>query len=115
MNRTGKTLFVFGLYAILTGAVFIAYPPIIKILHLPTISSGWLRLIGLLVIALGSYYVVAGKTNDFVFARASVIIRFGFFIGVVILVITGEMPGSLLTFGILDAMGALWTRSTLKR
>ena len=59
--------------------------------------------------------MVVGRAHDLVFARASVIIRFGLFIGVTLLIIIGDMPGPTLMFGILDVAGALWTRSALKR
>lgn len=56
--KTACTLKVFGLYAILTGLTFIVYPAITLTLQLPAISDGWLRLVGLLAIVVGVYYIV---------------------------------------------------------
>lgn len=63
--KTARSLKVFGLYAILTGLTFIVYPAITLILQLPSITDGWLRLIGLLAILVGIYYIVNATFASF--------------------------------------------------
>lgn len=115
MTKSGKSLFYFGIYAALTGLLFIVSPETLTSLaQLPSIPTGWASVIGLLALVIGSYDIFCGQANISALIKVSVYVRLGFALGTVLLFISGQMPVSILLFGGVDALGALWTFLALK-
>lgn len=115
MRPAARSLFVFGIYVLVTGVAFIVAPDAIKsLLGLPPATAGWLRIIGLLALVIGAYDVVASRAECRPYIAASVYVRFGFATGVALLVVTHEMPLTLLALGAIDVAGALWTMAALR-
>ena len=116
MTNYGKSLFYFGIYILFTGLFILFLPNLfLEILKLPPLSSGWARMLGLIVIVIGGYDVVSGYNSIRVCAAASVYLRILFFTGVLLLFLLNEMPKEILPFGIIDLAGAIWTYITLSR
>jgi hypothetical protein len=115
MSKAAKSLFIFGIYAVLIGLAFLAVPDaLISLLHLPPISSGWARAIGLLVLVIGTYDIISARSEVLPLIKASVLVRFGFALGISALVATGQMPAAAMPLGLIDAAGAIWTHLALK-
>ena len=116
MSKAAKSLFVFSLYAIVMGLAFLAVPEIlISILKLPPLSSGWARAIGLLVLVIGVYENVSARSESLPMIKASVYARFGFALGMLILIfsVAGIPPaagfwGKLQVFTAGIEGGMLW-------
>ena len=115
MKTTYRSLYGFGIYAVLTGLTFIVYPHIFTILGLPEILDGWARLIGFLAMVVGIYYLVNAGSGYRPFALATIYVRLGFAVGVLFLYLSGDMPIEILPFGIFDIIGAAWTAQELRR
>ena len=110
MTRSGKSLFYFGIYVVITGLLFIIIPEnLISLLHLPEMPTGWARVVGLLALVIGTNDIYFGKTNQQSFIKASIFIRLGFALGATLLVVFKEMPATVILFGAVDALGSLWT------
>ena len=86
----------------------------ISIFKLPEIPVAWLRVIGLLAIILGSYDIVSGRNNLQPLIKASIYMRLFFFAGIIVLVVSGQMPKEVIPLGITDLLGAVWTILALK-
>jgi hypothetical protein len=115
MSKAARSLFVFGLYAILAGTAFIAVPePLLSVMHLPPLPTGWARVIGLLALVIGTYDIVCARAECQAFIRASVFTRSAFAVAAALLVIVGQMPASMILLGAVDAAGALWTAIALR-
>ena len=115
MTQSGKSLFYFGVYGVFAGLLLITIPEtLLSLVHLPALPLGWARIIGLLAMVIGTYDIVCGKANIQPFIKASVYVRFGFFIGTIFLVLLQQMPKTAILFGVVDAGGALWTVMALK-
>lgn len=115
MTYSAKTVFYFGIYVVCTGLLFLFIPePIISLLQLPVTPSGWSSVVGLLALVIGAYYIVCGKANSEVFIRATLYVRWVFAIGATLLFVVGQMPVSIILFGGVDALGAIWTAMALK-
>jgi len=115
MTKPGKSLYYFGFYVLLTGLIICIMPAqFISLLKLPEISAAWARIIGLLVIIIGSYDILNGRNNVLPLIKASIYLRLLFFIGVLLLFLTGQMPKEILPLGIIDLLGAIWTAFSLK-
>ena len=116
MTLSGKTLFYFGLYAIVSGILFIIVPEfIISINKLPELPRGWSSVVGLLALVIGSYDLFIGRNNIQPLIRFSVYVRFGFFVGTILLWTSAQMPLTIIGFGIIDALGAIITILALKK
>jgi hypothetical protein len=115
MNYSAKTVFYFGIYLVFTGLIFLFIPePIISLLQLPITPTGWSSVVGLLALVIGAYYIVCGKANNEVFINATLYVRWAFAIGATLLFVVGQMPVSIILFGGVDALGAVWTAMALK-
>jgi hypothetical protein len=115
MSRPARSLFVFGVYVLVTGAAFVAMPGLLmSLLQLPPATLAWGRMIGLLALVIGAYDVIAAKAECMPYIRGSVPVRFGFATGTALLVAFGGMPATLLALGATDIAGALWTAMSLK-
>ncbi len=110
-----RSLFIFGIYVFVVGVAFIAAPqPLMALLQLPPATVGWARVVGLLALVIGSYDIVAGKSENIAHIRASIPVRIGFATGTALLVICGEMPPLILLLGATDIAGAIWTAIALR-
>ncbi|MBK8700708.1 MAG: hypothetical protein IPN29_14695 [Saprospiraceae bacterium] len=115
MSKSAKTLFYFGIYVLLTGLSILLVPQtFVTTLGLPDIPTGWARVIGLLVVVIGSYDLVIAKENATVLIRFSVFTRLFFALGVFFLVASQQMNTATLPLGVIDAVTAAWTWFTLR-
>jgi len=115
MSKSGKSLFYFGWYVLLTGILLLIIPnTFIETLKLPDIATGWARIIGLLVIIIGVYDILNGRNNVKPLIIASVYVRFFFAAGVAVLFFSGETTKEVLPLGAIDALGAVWTIIALR-
>jgi uncharacterized protein YjeT (DUF2065 family) len=112
---TYYSLLGFGVYALLTGITFFVYPNIFNLLELPTLTDGWARIIGLLAMVIGTYYIVNVKWGTRTFAKATIFVRLLFGLGVLFLIATNQMPIQTILFGVVDIFGAIWTAFELRR
>lgn len=115
MTRAARSLFAFGIYVVVVGVLFVSAPAtMVSLLQLPLAPTGWGRMIGLLALVIGAYDVVAARAECTPYIRASIPVRFAFATATVLLVVSGEMPATLLPLGAIDAAGALWTAFALR-
>ena len=115
MTKSAKSLYYFGFYVLLTGIIICIIPDkFMSLLKLPEITTAWARVIGLLVIIIGSYDILNGRNNVKPLIKASIYLRILFFIGISVLFITGQMTKEILPLGIIDLLGAIWTALSLK-
>lgn len=110
MTAAGRSVHVFGIYLMVVGAMLFAAPDtFLALIRQPVTHDPWLRVLGVVVLALGQYYMVGGKLNLDGFIRATVRIRIFAVIAFVILVAMRLAPTVLLLFAAVDAVGAAWT------
>ncbi len=114
MMTAEKSMMAFGAYLVPTGAALALAPAWILLpLGLPAPQEVWVRVLGLVVLALAAYYIQAARQEMRGFAEASVPVRMVVAAGFAALVLAGGWPPVLLLFGAVDLMGALWTRRLL--
>jgi len=113
MNSAARSVFVFGLYLVLVGLV-VAPDTALAPLGFPPADETWLRVVGLLVLALASYYVLAARHGLTAFFHWTVFVRAGVFVAFVALVLLGLAPRPLALLGAVDLAAALWTLFSLR-
>ncbi|MCB0533776.1 MAG: hypothetical protein H6574_16280 [Lewinellaceae bacterium] len=115
MSKSATSVFYFGIYLLLTGLALLTAPNmLLGLFGLAETSEVWIRVVGMLVLLLSGYYIIAAR-HDLrpffqmsVYLRASVILFFAIFVGM------GMVGAPLLLFGLIDLAGALWTLQALK-
>ena len=115
MSRAATTVLVFGLYLLTLGIVILLVPNLfLGIFGLAPTSEVWIRVVAMLVLILGFYYVAAARAEMRPFfswtvpARASVILFFGAFVAL------DMTKPILLLFGAVDFAAAMWTTWALR-
>jgi len=115
MSRAALSAFVWGVYLIIAGLGLLLVPNfVLPLLGFATTAEGWVRVLGLLASILGMYYIFSARWNIVPFFQLTVAGRLAFMAGCIGLVISGLMSPSLLIFGVLDTIGAIWTWLSLR-
>ena len=115
MSRAALSAFVWGVYLIIAGLGLLLMPNfVLPLLGFATTAEGWVRVLGLLASILGMYYIFSARWNIVPFFQLTVAGRLAFMAGCIGLVISGLMSLSLLIFGVLDTIGAIWTWLSLR-
>jgi len=73
MNKSATSLLVYGSYLVVLGILFVVVPnPVIGLFGFPPASDVWIRVAGMLLIYLGTYDILAARTELTQFFRWSV-------------------------------------------
>lgn len=115
MSKSAVSLFVFGIYLLVMGLVFVLVPNLmLGIFGIPPTTEQWIRVMGLLLAYFGVYYILAAKAELRQFFQWSVYVRGSVIFVFALFVLTGIGQPTLLLFGVFDLLGAIWTAITLK-
>jgi len=116
MSKAALSMFVFGIYVIVLGVILMVVPNVLlSIFGIPATTEVWVRVVGMLVLLIGYYYIRASRNEKemisfyrwTVHARSSVIVFF------IIFVALGFVTPLLILFGVVDLLAALWTWKSL--
>ncbi len=114
MTKAARSLFFFGIYALITGTAFLVAPAtLLSLMQLPAMPNGWARVVGILALVIGTYDIIAARAGFLPFIKATVWVRFAFAGAAVLLYLFGQMPVSVIALGAVDAAGAIWTSIAL--
>jgi len=115
MRDARTSILVFGFYLVGLGLILVVVPNLfLSVFGMPSATDVWIRVVGMLVSILGTYYVAAAREGITafykwtVYARPTVIVFFSIF------VLLGLAKPILVLFGLIDLMGAMWTRAGLR-
>ena len=115
MSKAAVSVFVFGCYILVNALVLIAAPNLMLAgLGLEPTREPWLRLLGLMTLALSFYYLLAAREEVTAFFRLTLWGRSIILIGTIGLAAAGLVPPVIVVFGVVDAAGALWTAVALR-
>lgn len=115
MSAPARSIYIFGLYVIFMGLVLLAVPDLaLQALGLPTAGDLWLRVMGMVVVVLGYYYVRAGRAELTPFFRWTVHTRPWPLVVFTVLVALGLARPVLILFAVGDLVGAIWTAWALR-
>jgi len=115
MSKAAVSVLVFGIYMVILGLIMLVFPnQLLSLFAYPTTTEVWIRILGFIVAVLGYYYLVAARYELKPFFWASVYGR-----PVVIVVFAGLVllrlaEPTLVLFGAIDLLGAIWTAWALR-
>lgn len=114
MNDPIRSLRVWSWYVLAVGTGLLLIPNVVfDVLGIHNTDEVWIRVAGLVAIALGIVYAGTVRAGQLAIVRASVPARAVAVVGFVALWITGG-PWQLLIFAALDLTGATWSWNTLR-
>ena len=115
MSNPAKSVLVHGFYLALSGLTLIVVPNLLfGLLGIPPTNEVWIRVVGVLTLILGFYFVQAARREVIEFMRWTVYARLTFMSFCIIFVLLGFIGPVLLLFGLLDLLGAIWTALALR-
>jgi len=115
MNKSAVSITAWGLYCLGLGLGFLFIPNVLlPIFGFPTTTEVWIRVVGLIVMALAVYHIHCARNNVIPFFQITVPGRIGFAIGLIVLFLMGFAGVGLVLFAIIEIMGAAWTWSALR-
>lgn len=116
MSQAAKSLFVFGVYLCGLGLTLLLVPNLIlRLFALPPTHEAWIRINGMFVLCFSFYYVLAARNELTIFIRWTVWARIAVIFYFAAFVLLVSAPKSLLLFGLIDLLAALWTWLALKK
>ena len=114
MNAATLSVFVWGIYVILNGVLLLLIPKrTLSLFGHDAPKDHWIRVVGILALSLGYFYIVAAQNELVSLYWASIYARVAGFLGFTALVVFKQAKSKIILFGILDAIGAVWTLLTL--
>lgn len=114
MSKAARSIQVWSIYVLIVGAGLAVIPNLIlSTLGVAETDEVWIRVLGVVVVALALYYWDAARHETRDFFVASVLGRLFVVASLVVFWLTGA-AWQLLLFAALEAAGALWTFSALR-
>lgn len=116
MTSAARSIYVFGIYLIVVGGILMGSPnTLLAALRIAPTTEPWLRIAGMLVMVIGMLDVACARSEQTGFFQATVYTRTFALIVFAAFAVLGITPWVLLVFGLVDAAGALWTHSALRK
>ena len=110
MSRTARSLFIFGVYMLVLGTTTVLVPNLLlSFFHQPATQEVWIRVVGMLIIFLGIYDIVAARSELLPIIIWTIPVRLSVIVFFAVFVFAELAPPILLLFGVIDLAGAIWT------
>ncbi len=115
MDKAARSVFIFGIYLALLGLGLVLVPDaLLTLFGFKPTTEVWIRIVGLLLIIISYYDVMATRTRTTTFYRWTVVARIFSFLFLAVIVVLGLAQPMLLLFGFVDLAGATWTMIALR-
>lgn len=115
MTSAARSVYVFGIYLIVLGAILMGSPnTLLAVFGIAATTEPWIRILGVVVMAIGMLDVACARTEQTGFFRATVATRLFALASFVVFAALGIAPPMLVLFGLIDAAGAAWTFVALR-
>lgn len=116
MSAAARSVVVFGWYLLGLGAVLVVAPnPLLAAFGVPATEEVWIRVLGVVVLVLGTLDVRVGREDFLPYLRARVPTRASVIVLFAAFVAAGLVKPVLVLFGLVDLAGAIWTAAALRR
>jgi len=102
------------LLVVLSLILLLAPNFLLGMFFLPKTAEVWIRVVGMLVLYLGYYYIQAAKSEMKNLIRWSVYVRSTPILFFIVFVMFGLVNWQLILFGVVDLLSAIWTGMALR-
>jgi hypothetical protein len=116
MSQSAKSVFVFGIYLLLLGLSLMTFPNILLTpFGIPPTNEVWIRVAGLLLMALSVYYFVSSRLELVPIFKVTMYIRCSIILFFTAFVLLSWVTPTIILFAVVDLAGGIWTYSALKK
>ena len=110
MSNAAKSIFVHGIYLLGLAVVLLTIPNVpLKIVGLPETNEVWIRVVGMMSLVLGYYFVQSARRDETGFFHSTILPRSSAIVFFIIFVMLGFAPINLLILIAVDPVFILWT------
>jgi len=110
MSNAAKSIFAHGIYLLGLAVVLLTIPNVpLKIVGLPETNEVWIRVVGMMSLVLGYYFVQSARRDETGFFRSTILPRSSAIVFFIIFVVLGFAPINLLILIAVDPVFILWT------
>ena len=110
MNKKNTSIYAQVAYMLISGLQLLFVPNLLlSLFGFDPTNEIWIRVLGLLVVVVSSFYYIAAKENYTKIIKFTVYERLTFCAGLVIFVFLGMAKPALILFAALEACLAIWT------
>ena len=115
MSKAARSVFIFGLYLAGLGIILLTQPNLLlSLFGISETTEVWIRVVGMLVILLAVYYTQLARQEITLFFWLTVYVRCSVIVFLTLFVLMGLSSPTLILFGAVDLIGAIWTWRELK-
>jgi len=115
MSNAAKSILVHGVYLLGLGVVMLIIPNVpLKIVGLPETNEVWIRVVGMMSLVLGYYFVQSARKELTDFFRSTILTRSSAIVFFALFVALGFAPINLLILIAVDPLFIIWTVLALR-
>jgi len=115
MSKAAKSVLVYGLYLSILGSFLLAVPNLLlNMFGFPETREVWIRVVGVLLLCLAFYCIQSAYAGIMAFFRWTIYTRGFSFLSFVVFVAFKLVQPTLILFGTIDLVGAIWTAVALR-
>ena len=115
MSNAAKSIFVHGVYLLGLGVVMLIIPNVpLRIVGLPETHEVWIRVVGMMSLVLGYYFVQSARKELTDFFRSTILTRSSAIVFFALFVALGFAPINLLILIAVDPLFIAWTALALR-
>lgn len=115
MSKAAISMGVYSIYLLALGAVLVVVPNLLLgMLGIAETQEVWIRTAGVLLLLMGTLYLLAARQELRAVFHWSVLARLSVPLFLIAFVILGLAPPMLVLIGVIDALGAIWTAAGLR-
>ena len=115
MSNAAKSILVYGIYLLILSVVLLLIPNVpLSIFGIPTTNEVWIRVVGAMLVAFGTYYVRGARSEVTELFRWSVPSRLLLVVFFAAFVVAGLAPINIMLLAIFDIPFVIWTFLALR-
>jgi len=116
MSKSAKSIFIYGIYLAINGLMLLLVPNVLlNSLGIEPTTEVWIRLAGILLMAIAVYYILAAKYELIVIMKATAFIRFSIIFFFPAFVLLKLVSSSIIIISVIDFLGGAWTFIMLRK
>ena len=116
MSKSAISVLIFGIYLAINGLLLLFVPNLLLTsLRIEPASEVWIRLSGILLMAIAVYYFLGAKYEIIVVLKATAFIGFTIIIFFTAFVLLELVSPNIIIISAIDFIGGAWTYAMLKK
>lgn len=110
MSKSAKSVLIYGIYLAINGLMLLLIPNVLtSSLGIEPTNEVWIRLSGILLMAIAVYYIIGAKYEIIVILKATAFIRVSIILFFTAFVLLDLVSPNIIIISLIDFLGGFWT------